>query len=118
MKNRLKELRLEKGYTLKKVAFDNNLAESQVSFFENGKRSPRNQEIWEKLANYFDVSTAYLMGLDDNLDKLNELEEMGKMLIEIASGFTHPSFSDTYPEWSSVSDVGERLIELSKEMRD
>lgn len=63
--NRLKKLRLEKGLTLKKVALDNDLAESQLSFYENGKRTPRDNDTWKKLADYFDVSISYLMGLSN-----------------------------------------------------
>lgn len=116
--NRIKALRNEKKLTLKELGEVLGIRDNTLSQYETGKRTPRDPETWENIANYFNVPVTYLMGLDDNLDKLNELEEMGKMLIEMASGFTHPSFSDTYPEWSSVSDVGERLIELSKEMRD
>lgn len=70
--NNLKKLRKEKNLTLKKVAEDNGIAESQLSFYENGKRQPRDQKTWENLADYFEVSVSYLMGLDDNSrDKLD-----------------------------------------------
>lgn len=71
---RLKELRLKKGLTLKKVASDNGLAESQLSFYETGKRKPRNSATWEKLADYFNVSVSYLMGLSD--EKIDEKEAL------------------------------------------
>lgn len=67
--NRLKEMRIAKGYTLKKVALDNGLAESQLSYFENGKRSPRDAETWEKLAQYFNVPVPYLMGITDSISE-------------------------------------------------
>lgn len=49
---------------------------------------------------------------------MSELENMGILLIEIASNFTHPQFEDFYPEWSTVSGVGERLLEIAKEVQD
>lgn len=68
--NRLKELRKEKGVSLKEVANSVGLAESQLSYYENGKREPRDKETWEKLANYFNVSVGYLMGVSNQ--RVNE----------------------------------------------
>lgn len=116
MRNRLKQVRHEKKLTLNQLSDELEINRATLSRYENGGSEPK-LDTWKKISEYFKVPVSFLMGLDDNLDKLNELEEMGKMLVEIASGFTHLSFSDTYPEWSSVSDVGESLIELSKEMR-
>lgn len=68
--NRIRELRKSKGVKLKEVAEAVNIAPSQLSFYETGKRQPRDKETWQKLANYFGVSVAYLMGLtDDSLVK-------------------------------------------------
>lgn len=84
--NRLKELRKRRGLTLAElkdkikdkqgVSFST----SQLSSFENGKRSPRNESAWEAIADYFGVSVAYLLGYDDNdfekqirIDTLNNL---------------------------------------------
>lgn len=64
--NNLKKLRTEKGYTLKKVATENGLSESQLSFYENGKREPRDKKVWHDLANYYNASIAYVMGLTED----------------------------------------------------
>lgn len=63
--NRLKELRKEKGVSLREVATSVDIAESQLSFYENGKREPREKETWVKLADYFGVSVGYLMGVSN-----------------------------------------------------
>ena len=64
--NRLKELRLEKDLSLKEVATSVGLAESQLSYYENGKREPRKgSDTWKNLANYFDVSVGYIMGISN-----------------------------------------------------
>jgi transcriptional regulator with XRE-family HTH domain len=72
--NRLKELRKSKNLTLKELSNELsniglNLSDSQLSFYENGVRSPRGKEggkaTWKEIADYFNVSMAYLMGLSE-----------------------------------------------------
>lgn len=48
-------------------------------------------------------------------ETLKELKELGELLISTSLNFTHPQFEDTYPEWSMVHSIGERLIEISEE---
>ncbi len=100
--NRLKELRKRRGLTLAElkdkikdkqgVSFST----SQLSSFENGKRSPRKESAWEAIADYFGVSVAYLLGYDDNdfekqirIDTLNnvlnKLYQTHDLLLETAS---------------------------------
>lgn len=100
--NRLKELRKRRGLTLAElkdkikdkqgVSFST----SQLSYFENGKRSPRNESAWEAIADYFGVSVGYLLGYDDNdFEKqiridvlnnvLNKLYQTHDLLLETAS---------------------------------
>lgn len=84
--NRLKELRKRRGLTLaelKDKIKDNqgvSFSTSQLSSFENGKRSPRNESAWEAIADYFGVSVGYLLGYDDSdfekqirIDTLNDI---------------------------------------------
>ncbi len=100
--NRLKELRKRRGLTLAElkdkikdkqgVSFST----SQLSSFENGNRSPRNESAWEAIADYFGVSVPYLLGYDDNdfekqirIDTLNnvlnKLYQTHDLLLETAS---------------------------------
>ena len=46
---------------------------------------------------------------------LKELKELGNLLIETSLNFVHPQFEDTYPEWSMVHSIGERLVAISEE---
>lgn len=68
---RLKELRESKNKSLGKLSallkekYDLNVSPSQLMYYEKGIRSPRDPIIWEKLANYFDVPIAYLLGYED-----------------------------------------------------
>lgn len=65
MSNRLKKLRKEKGLTQADLAKVLNTNQSQYGKYENGKTnlSIENAKI---LAEYFGVSTPYLLGLDDD----------------------------------------------------
>lgn len=63
--NRIKELRKEKNLTLEQVGKDMNLATNTISRYETGKREPK-LKTWNKLAEYFNVPTSYLMGLNRN----------------------------------------------------
>uniref|UniRef100_UPI00359C4E65 helix-turn-helix domain-containing protein n=1 Tax=Lactococcus garvieae TaxID=1363 RepID=UPI00359C4E65 len=87
--NRIKELREAQNMTLvnlrdavnavlkeKKILVKGKIlqvTDSQLSFYENGKRSPRSKEIWEVLAEIFDVDKLYLMGLSDKKTLENSL---------------------------------------------
>ncbi|AGK70682.1 phage-associated protein [Streptococcus cristatus] len=70
--NRLKELRQKQGVSLGKLStelkenYQFSLSPSQLMYYENGKRQPRNSETWKILANYFGVSVGYLLGFTEN----------------------------------------------------
>ena len=64
MNNRLKELRKENNLTLKELGQKVGMATNTISRYETGKREPK-LETWNKLAEYFNVPTSYLMGTDD-----------------------------------------------------
>jgi transcriptional regulator with XRE-family HTH domain len=92
-KNRIKELRKAQKMTL------NNLVdllakkgikvnESQLSKFEKGTSSPRNEETWEALAEILDVTPPYLRGYDEDILNafdfpVDEINEMIKENVEI-----------------------------------
>ncbi|MDT3325419.1 MAG: helix-turn-helix domain-containing protein [Bacillota bacterium] len=58
---RLKELRKEKGLTQQKVADILNISQPNYRRWESGERRP-SVETLVMLADYFDVSTDYLVG--------------------------------------------------------
>lgn len=78
--NRLKELRKRRGLTLAElkdkikdkqgVSFST----SQLSSYENGKRSPRNESAWEAIADYFGVSVGYLLGYDSGFKNETDIK--------------------------------------------
>ena len=90
---RLKELRQEKGISLSKLSeilkekYDISVSTSQLMYYEKGESEPRNKQVWEKLADYFGVSEAYLLGyssVKNEVDlKVAVLDEMLKKLLLI-----------------------------------
>ena len=50
-----------------------------------------------------------------NAEIPKELNELGELLMATAMNFVYPQFEDTYPEWSMVHSIGERLVEISEE---
>ena len=93
---RLKELRQEKGISLTKLSeileekYGISATTSQLMYYEKGEREPRNKQFWKKLADFFGVSEAYLLGyssvkteadlkisvLDEALEELRALEKL------------------------------------------
>lgn len=61
---RLKTLRTEKNIGQNKLAKDINVSNASISYWENGKQEPSAEAIF-KLAEYFDVSADYILGLID-----------------------------------------------------
>ena len=66
--DRLKELRKSKGTTQKAIAENLGILEQAYQHYEYGKHKP-NYEYVVKLAEYFNVSTDYLLGLTDCPDR-------------------------------------------------
>lgn len=61
--NILKELRLEKGISQRKLGEDLGVVNQTVSFWETGSREP-DLDTLVKIAKYFDVSVGYLLGTE------------------------------------------------------
>jgi len=62
---RLRTLRLEKGLNGIELGKMFNFSKSTISSWENSTREP-SHEILKILANYFEVSLDYLLGISDN----------------------------------------------------
>lgn len=62
--NRIKELRQKAGLTLVQLGQKVGMASNTLSQYETGKRFPK-LEVWQKLADYFDISVAYLQGKNE-----------------------------------------------------
>ena len=60
LKDRLKQLRIEKGKTQKEMAKDLGTTDVSIGRYEAGTREPKT-DILNALADYFDVTTDYLL---------------------------------------------------------
>ncbi|HPI99714.1 MAG TPA: helix-turn-helix transcriptional regulator [Enterococcus sp.] len=74
--NKLRELREEKGYSLRELGEKIGMSASVIGNYERGDREPK-LEVWEKLADYFEVSVPYIMGVSDIKNELSSSLEFG-----------------------------------------
>lgn len=64
MNEKLKQLRKDKGKTLKEVAKEIGISLSAYSNYEQGIREP-SYDILKKICDYFEVTADYLLGRED-----------------------------------------------------
>ena len=83
--NRLKELRKKRELTLINLSKELEIPRSTLSRYENGDSEPK-QDTWEQIAEYFDVSVAYLMGIEESTssskNRLKEVLDIKDLTIE------------------------------------
>lgn len=85
VENRIKELRLERGLTLREMGNALDIRDNTLSQYENGKRSPQLGLIQE-IANFFDVSVEYLLKSSDQRDfPLNNDNDAWDLLEKLGS---------------------------------
>jgi transcriptional regulator with XRE-family HTH domain len=75
MANRIRELRKNRGLTMKQLGEVVDLAESTISQYETGKRQPDNETLL-RLGEFFGVTVGYLLGVEEvKTPILNEKDE-------------------------------------------
>ncbi len=62
---KIRYLRLKNNLTSRELSKALNISESSISLYENGKRKP-SIELIIKIADYFNVTTDFLLGVSDN----------------------------------------------------
>ena len=92
--NRLRQVRKQKGLTVKEVADEIGFSETRLHQYETEKREPK-KETWIKLADYYNVPASYLMGLPDGL--IRYIERLGNMTFE--------SLQDAIIQWGYVRNI-------------
>lgn len=92
--NRLRQVRKQKGLTVKEVADEIGFSETRLHQYETEKREPK-KETWIKLADYYNVPAAYLMGLPDGL--IRYIDRLGNMTFE--------SLQDAIIQWGYVRNI-------------
>ena len=91
MQNRIRELRKQRGMTMKELGKVLDVAEGTISQYETGKRQPNNETLL-RLGEFFEVSVDYLLGgvsyPDPRLNALPKKSELQKKLDALSSGMT------------------------------
>ena len=116
--NRLRQVRKLKGLTIKEVSEDVGIADNTLQQYETEEREPK-KEVWIKLADYYDVPVAYLMGLPDGLvQHINKksqamtFEELHEAIIQWAED-RNMIKPDRLTGLAQLAKVTEELGELS-----
>lgn len=82
MKIKLKELREKENISLNKLKnilkeeYNFSVSDSQLMYYENEIRKPRDETIWSHLADHFGVSVAYLLGYETEF--VNSVKELSQ----------------------------------------
>ena len=96
MENRLKEIRQKNSLTLEKMGEKVGIAKNTLSRYESGKREPK-LEVWQKLADFFDVSVPYIQGFDEHrpnrIKKLRQLKKVSQGNLAKVTGLTNQAIS-------------------------
>ena len=111
---RIRDLRKKSGLSMEQLAKELGITKSRVNMWENNGTVPRMNTLLE-LAKFFDVSTDYLLGNDDdssisvenarlsylqrNLSKLSEAD------LEKAEGMLKAVFMDIFNDEDDEDDI-------------
>ena len=92
LSERLKSLRLEAKITQKEISNKLEIGQGTYARYEKGDRKPTG-EILNKLANFFNVSTDYLLGNTDNKNSTKFEDDLEESL-NTARAFSGKPISD------------------------
>lgn len=70
-----KALRKERNLTQEQLAEALHITKQAVSHYERGTREPKNQEMYESIADYFNVDMNYLIGYSPRTSQLLDDDE-------------------------------------------
>ncbi len=111
---RVRELRSKNKLSMEKLAEELGITKSRISMWENNGTVPR-MDVLIALAKYFDVSTDYLLGNDDNINvsqentKLSYLQRnLGKLNeadLEKAENVLKAVFMDIFNDEDDNDDI-------------
>lgn len=89
MKNRIKELRSSMNISQRKLASSLGISQQAIANYETGERTPRNEEIWKKLSDYFHVPINYIQGYGESLSDIKS-----SILRLLSDYWSQPPFDD------------------------
>lgn len=71
-----KSLRIDRGITQEQLADALHITKQAVSHYERGTREPKNQEMYEAIADFFNVDMNYLIGRDKKTEQMLSEDEL------------------------------------------
>lgn len=99
-KNRFNELlqkSIEEGHQQKEITEKTGISPASITQYKNGTNTPK-EDIIERLANYFNVSTNYLLGKSDTptytFDDINKKTGLSQKAIETLYKLQHNCFDE------------------------
>lgn len=106
MDNKLKQLRLEHGYTIRSLAEALNknglkITSMTISRYERGEREPK-LATWQKLADFFNVDVPYLQGIQKFKNSSDRKEIFQSLTSKI----------ETFESQEEYDDINKTLIDL------
>ena len=105
--NRLKFLRTEKGESLEKIAKYLNVTIQTISNYENERRDMTPDTIL-RLAEYFNVSTDYLLGRTDIRNNINNIDDNDKQYYMCP---VYGNISAGQPNWAEECIEGRLMLD-------
>ncbi|MFZ7176538.1 helix-turn-helix domain-containing protein [Streptococcus hyovaginalis] len=117
---RLKELRTKKGISLNKLSKELEkkyglvVSDSQLSFYENEKRRPRDETIWNDIADYFGVWVPYLLG-NSKIRTEEQAEKLAENISELNSSLANRSWEH---KLGTIDELENQLLFYFRELPD
>lgn len=112
--NKLRKMRENKGLLQKEVADALKISTSTIGMYEQNRREPDNNTL-KKIANYFEVSTDYLL---DNTSKQSEEEEIEILRqLLIRNGYMKSNEDLTKKELANLIKLAKNNKEFLKESK-
>lgn len=115
MNNKIREERKSRGLSLKELSDILSIPYSSLSQYERGERQPKNT-VWEKLANFFEVSIPYIMGLTESRTD-EELEVKKKISEQIKDINSKMSTSENEEIVSIMDNLAETMERISVNLK-
>lgn len=112
--NKLNYLRTKAGMSLQKLSdilrekYTITVSPSQLNYYEKGERSPRNQEVWESLAEIFHVPVSVLLGYDEMINTVGS-----QKLIEKFKSMSDEEFAQ-FSQTEEAKEIYQSLKEIDK----
>lgn len=121
--DKVKKLRMEKGWTQDELAKKLGKSKRTVVGYENGETYPRRREVYSQLAELFDVDMNYL--LTENEEFIAEAESLygrrgrmqaAELLEQAAALFAGGTLSDS-DELAFVNEIQQLYLDSKKQAR-